>query len=557
MSRFFAGESTAQSTGFEAAWEEIRPKSSLGRRVKAKERPRLPGEEAALKEEFHQLLKAVSFYEKYPEAASKLEETLESLKDPFHVITLLEDKKTLTPAELFVVAHLAFSAGKVRAVLRETKDVGWPGEVTPPSLSSILKRLLPGTSGQPTFYIGDSFSPELEKVRAERKDRERKWREEMAKEALAVEALLSRRPGLREEIAIRKTDSELVRKARLMPELAETRETLTHVHFRLKATREAVRLEREINRLRQKEVSLEEEVLSSLSRELVPNLGDITRAAWALGKLDYLLAKARLYRSWGASVPEILDSSAPQVVLTGAFHPGVRKQVRERGGRYQPISIELDSTVAVITGPNMGGKTVALATIGLCVSLAQWALPVPCEKMSFTLYDFIYFQPQSPGKPGLSSFAAEVVSLKEPLSRSGQKGLVLLDEIGRGTNPSQGLALYAAVLQYFKEEKNGRCTVVATTHFHGLPDLTGVSHWQVTGLCPSCKAPVGNGPDADSSKDGSYGLNWLYDHMDYSLQRVGPDAKPPQDALLVARLLGLDKEIIKRAEKIFLNQNVS
>ncbi len=556
MTQFFVGDSTAEITGFMSIWEGLQPKSSLGRRVKSKERPYLPGEEQELKEEFSRLSRAALFYEKHPEAALRLEGLLDALKDPFHVIALLEDHKTLTPAEIFIVAHLAFSSGRIREVLLETKDAGWAHEAVPPSLEAIEKRLLPGSTGQPVFYIGDSFSPELEKVRSERKNRERKWRAEMTKESLLVEALLSRRPGLKEEIAIRKTEADLIEKARLMPELGETRETLTHVHFRLKATREAVKLEREINRLRQREVSLEEEVLAGLSRELVPSIPDLTRAAWALGNLDFLLAKARLYRSWGASVPEV-TSGSPQVFLTDAFHPEVRKQVMDRGGRFQPLTIELDSTAAVITGPNMGGKTVALSTVGLCVTLAQWALPVPCRHMRFTLYDFVYFQPQSTGKPGLSSFASEVVSLKEPLRRTGQRGLILLDEIGRGTNPSQGLALYAAVLLYFKERKGGSCTVVATTHFHALAEIAAIPHWQVTGLTTPCEALAVAGSSESSDSISPSGLSWLYDHMDYRLQRVGPDTPVPQDALLVAKLLGLDTAIIKRAEDLFDEKNVS
>ncbi len=550
---FFAGDSTAENTGFTQVWDSVQPKSSLGKRVKAKERPRLPGEEQQLSAAFLRLSRAAACYDKHRSAASRLEGILGSLKDPFHAIALLQDRKTLSPSELFILAHLAFSSGKVRAILLETRDAAWADEVIPPSLKAVEKMLLPGTTGQPVFYIGDAFSPELGKVRAERKDRERKRRVAMNKEALAVEALLSRKPGPKEEIAIRKTDSDLVEKARLMPELGETRETLTHVHFRLKATTEALRLEREINRLRLRETALEEQVLATLSRELVPFLEDLNRAAWGLGSLDYLLAKARLFRDWDASVPEIITGSAPQIVLTDAFHPEVRRQVLERGGRFQPLSVELDSTVAVITGPNMGGKTVALATIGLSVALAQWALPVPCKKMKFSLYDFTYFQPQSPGKPGLSSFAAEVVSLKEPLGRDEERGLVLLDEIGRGTNPSQGLALYAAVLGHFKDHGHGRYTVAATTHYHGLAGLLDAPHWQVTGLTSYREKDL----EAGAKPDDSYGLGWLYEHMDYRLQRVGPETMTPQDALLVARLLGLDKEIIERAEALLDDKCVS
>jgi len=154
--------------------------------------------------------------------------------------------------------------------LDEAAEVSWPERVVPPALSDIEKRLSPGSSGQPSFYIADSFSPELAKVRATRKSAEKALRQEMAQEAEAVEKLVGRKVGLREEIAIRKSNADIIEKARLMPELAEVRETVTHVHFRLKATRDAVRLEREINRLRQREAAIEGDILAELSRELAP-----------------------------------------------------------------------------------------------------------------------------------------------------------------------------------------------------------------------------------------------------------------------------------------------
>jgi DNA mismatch repair ATPase MutS len=471
-----------------------------------------------------------------------------TLKDPFHAISLLDEEKTLTPAEIFVLAHLALSANRVRAVISAT-PINWPARVVPPSLTAVEKRLLPGSSGEPLFYVADSYSAELGRTRAERKARERAWRAEMTKEAIAAERLLGRRPGLREEVAIRKTNQEAIEKARLMPELGETRETLTHVHFRLKATEEAVKLEREINRLRQKETILEEEVLARLSRELRERRAELEKAAWALAELDYLLRKVELAAEWHATEPEVVEGPA-YLMLDNAFHPTVRREVEMRGGAYQPISLEMDSPVAVITGPNMGGKTISLATAGLCVALAQWGFLVPCGRMRFSLYDYVYFQPETYGKPGLSSFASEVLSLKEALSRREEKGLILLDEVGRGTNPAQGLALYAAILDYLRETRESRATVIASTHFHGLAKALDVPHWQVAGLVPDAGAIDAGSIGKDVPKD----INWLYKHMDYRLQRVGPDTPTPQDALLVARVLGLNGEIVTRAEA-FVNKS--
>jgi DNA mismatch repair ATPase MutS len=87
--------------------------------------------------------------------------------------------------------------------------------------------------------------------------------------------------------------------------------------------------------------------------------------------------------------------------------------------------------------------------------------------------------------------------------------------------------------------------VIAATHYHGLAALVGAPHWQVAGLQPSePEMQAGNGAWMNGARD----INWLYQHMDYRLEKVGPDAPTPQDALLVARLLGLEGDIITRAE---------
>lgn len=488
--RFFAGESTGEALGFSTIWERVLPKSSLGRRVKSRVEPKLPGQEEELKAEHRIVSSLTGALRTYPDVFSRLDSVLMTLKDPFHSIILLKEDKTLTSTEIFILAHLAFSTGRVRSVMAES-PVKWPERAVPPSLEAVEKKLFPGFAGQPVFYIADSYSPELSRVRAERKSKEKLRRAEMTKEA----------------------------------------------------SREALRLEREISRLRQKETLLESEVLASLSADLRKWKEQLEKAAWALGELDYLLRKVELASLWNAREPVINREVSP-LVLEEAFHPQVREEVEGRGGRYQPVSLAIDSPVSVVTGPNMGGKTASLATVGLCVSLAQWGFLPPCSRMEFSLYDYVYFQPETPGKPGLSSFAAEVVALKDLLTRVHHRGLILLDEVGRGTNPSQGLALYAAILDYLRESTGDRSKVIASTHYHGLASALNVPHWQVAGLSAG-DGDLDEGDGACDRKD----IGWLYRHMDYRLVKVGPDTPVPQDALMVARLLGLSGEIIRRAEE--------
>ncbi|MGI6626938.1 MAG: MutS-related protein [Bacillota bacterium] len=559
-----------ENLGFAEIWESILPRSASGRRVKAKTKPFLPGMEEDLEAELDCLEAVTTLLNDHSDAFTELFGILQSSKDPFYAIALLKDGRPLPPAEIFVVAHLCFTVSRLRQVLESTGISSWPEKTIPLSLQQLEKHLLPGSKGQPTFYVSDTYSVPLAKARSKRREKERMWRQEMAREAGEVEKIIGRKPGLKEEIAIRKTNYDQIEKARLMPELGEAKETLTHVHFRLKATTDAVRLEREINRLRQKERSLEEEVLLELSQKVRNHLSEIERATEAIGELDFLMCKAELAMSMGATRPEIIAMDTLQtagfaktagveptsympLVLEGASHPLVRKEVESRGGSYQPVSIYIDSTVSVITGPNMGGKTVALSTVGLCVAMAQWGLMVPCSLMKFGFYDFIHFQSQEEEVPGLSSFATEIVSLKEPLSRMDERGLILLDEVGRGTNPSQGLALYTALLAYYLERDSAGSTVVATTHYHGLADMLGVPHWQVRGLVPGAHDL---GRLSHTWSNGADGIDWLYRHMDYTLQRVGPETPTPQDALLVARVLGLNKKIVEKAQAFYDSKEV-
>lgn len=544
---FFQGDSTEEVIGFSAIWKEIAPRSQAGKRKKSQARPRFPGEEKELGEELS-FLKAVSDdWHERPGPYSKLLAVLEGLKDPAEALDRAKEGACLSSAELFLVGNLAWSSRQAREALMET-GLKWPARFEIPDLKSVEKEIFPGAASQLSFYVHDSYSPELARIRQERKRKERDWRTIMAEEASRVEKILGRRPGLHEEIAIRLTQKDLIEKARLMPELGETRETLTHVHFRLKATQEAVKLEREIGRLRQREAQVEEKVRATLSRKVAARAEDLERTLDVLGEIDFLLAKASLCMDWPGVVPEIVDGPAP-LKLDGAWHPLVREEVESRGGRFQPVAIALASPVTVITGPNMGGKTVTLATVGLCVALAQWGMLVPAREMSFSLCDFIYFSSQPEEKPGLSSFAVEIVGVKAALARRKERGLLLLDEMGSGTNPAQGLALYAALLTYLASPKNSACRVLATTHYGGLSALTGADHWQVRGL-------VSEGLDlsmvsgANGKEALEEGMKWLYDHMDYRLTRVSPEAPVPHDALLVSRLLGLEREIVEAAEAI-------
>ena len=170
--RFFAGESTGDSLGFLTIWESVSPKSSLGRRVKSKAEPKLPGEEEELRKELREVSSLSKALKTYPDVFSKLDSVLSTLKDPFHAIILLKEEKVLTAPEIFVLAHLCLLRGPDK--VRHGRILsGMAGAHGPPSLEDVHKSFF-RVSPVSRFSTLPTATPDLSRVRAERKAKEKR-----------------------------------------------------------------------------------------------------------------------------------------------------------------------------------------------------------------------------------------------------------------------------------------------------------------------------------------------------------------------------------------------
>jgi len=138
---------------------------------------------------------------------------------------------------------------------------------------------------------------------------------------------------------------------------------------------------------------------------------------------------------------------------------------------------------------------------------------------------------------GLSTFGAEIRSVKEALLKSGSQGMILIDELARGTNPHEGYAISKAIINYLADKP---CITIITTHFDGLV-REGIRHLQVKGLR---NIDFGNIKDPDA----------ISEYMDYTLIEVHGEAVVPQDAINISRLMGVPEEILLQAEAI-MNKN--
>ncbi|MBL8130221.1 MAG: endonuclease MutS2 [Anaerolineae bacterium] len=207
-------------------------------------------------------------------------------------------------------------------------------------------------------------------------------------------------------------------------------------------------------------------ILMALTDQVAENSEQIVRTVETLGYLDLVLAKARYADAIKAVEPKIHPfrpkphSQHPGSVieLIGARHPLL-------SGNVVPIDVEFgdDTWVLVVTGPNTGGKTVALKTVGLLTLMAQCGMHLPCERARLTVFDGVFADigDEQSIEQSLSTFSSHMTNTIHILRECTAQSLVLLDELGAGTDPAEGSALARAVLNHLREHK---VTTMVTTH---------------------------------------------------------------------------------------------
>lgn len=285
-----------------------------------------------------------------------------------------------------------------------------------------------------------------------------------------------------------------------------------------------------------REEGLELEVRRELTHRLLAWRTDFLTNMDSLGRLDLIFAKARLARRFGCVRP-VLDRTAGTVVLRGLRHPEVAAALEERGERFTPLDLELSRGCTVITGANMGGKTVSLRCAVLSQLLFQSGFFVFAQEARLPLFHRVdlILADSGPGSGGLSSFGKEVFLLDRLLRAAGEgRFLLALDEFARGTNPQEGAALARALVRHLNTLD---CTALLTTHYDGVSD-SARAHYQVAGLVRQAEGDEGDDPRERIAR-----------RMDYRLLPAPPGAPCPRDALRVCRLLDLDPGLLALFEE--------
>ena len=359
-------------------------------------------------------------------------------------------------------------------------------------ITEALAILDPEGNGVATFYIADAAFPALHALRQEKRDLETRLRQ--SEDDAEKESLLTRRS----EVAAREETEE----ARIREEM---------------------------------------------SLALRPYIPALLRNMDAIADFDLTVEKARLARRWGGVMPVLTED---KLSMRQMRSPRMVELLRDRGLEFTPISIDLERGVTVITGANMGGKSVALKTLALNVLLVQHGFFPFAQAAEVPLFDGMHILSEDLEnvERGLSSFGGEIVGFNQLAARlDGGLHFVMLDEFARGTNPEEGAAIVKAVTRYLNTHP---AITLLATHFDGAASLAK-AHYQVVGLRQLDLAQLQRELAGLSGRDGA---NHIARYMNYGLYRVEDSRDCPRDALNICRLLGMAPEILEMVEKNYARE---
>jgi DNA mismatch repair protein MutS2 len=370
----------------------------------------------------------------------------------------------LAPEEFLDVASLAESATAAKQTLKveaakypRLSDLAAATADFRPLLAAIRRAVLP--NGE----ISDEASPQLRRIRAGKVQARTTIRHSLEK------ILRARGEPAGEDYITLRNDRFVI------PVRAGDRRDVPGVVHAASATGQTVFVEPlEAIDLNNRLVHLSEEenieigrILAELTDRVRTESGPLEAAAANIAHLDSVFARARFAREFDCAIPEFSEGNSLR--LDEARNPVLEATLRPQGRKTVPTTLALggDETVLVISGPNTGGKTVALKTVGLAALSAQSAIPVAADRAELPIFDRVLADigDEQSIVADLSTFSAHMLNLKSMLERATDRSLILVDEVGTGTAPEEGAALAVALLEEFRAR---RALTLATTHHDRL-----------------------------------------------------------------------------------------
>lgn len=467
---------------------------------------------------------------KRPVLFKKIRQVFAHFKTLDLTLQRLKDKETLSVTELFEAKNFTWHVHDLLDLLEGEDHYGLQAM---PWIKEILD---PEGLNMPSFYLYDAYSEVLRDIRKAIKQEEHKVAllKQVHTKALEDKYQINVRPN--GEVTVAKDMVDLCGRFDQDQGLAYISETWMHKTYKVRSQPDLVVKEEKLQDLKKAALEEEYKVLEEISLNLSQHVIHMKGNMLAIGHLDLLLGQVYFIKAYNLCRPEV--SLVNELVIEEGIHLKTAHRLKERSKDFMPISLHLHQGVTCITGANMGGKTIGLQLLGQMIAMAQYGLYVPCKSFRFNpqAFCFIASQDGQTIDQGLSTFGAEMLAISEVINRADEGGLILMDELARGTNPKEGFAISKAIINYLKKKNS---IAVLTTHLDGLADEADVLHLQVQGL-----------KDVDFE---DLEINWennLHEYMDYRLLEVDKPEEVPKDAIKIAKMMGLEPSILADANRI-------
>lgn len=473
--------------GFQYIIDELAPCSPYGEE-------RIKGMKPFTREQKPELLRQLQNIQRVLENRDRCASAMDKLMHTFMCIKNIRKiaekccESTLNAIELFEVKRFLLESERMLPLFAEVNAAVCFDGVTLKDTTEALELLDPEKNRVASFYISDMYSQELRAIRKEKR---------------ALEEAIRRAEGEEKE--------------------------------ELQAKRVLVAVEEEHE---------ERKVRIMLSEQLRPFIPAMLHNMDAIAQIDLSVQKAALARRYGAVLPVITEN---QVDFTEMTNPQIADSLKKRGNSFTPISLALCEGATVITGANMGGKSVAMKTVALNILLVHCGFFPFAKEAACPIFDSMHIISEDLENTdrGLSSFGGEIVRFNEVLSHLDEGfAFIMLDEFARGTNPDEGAAIVQAVTAYLNKK---HAVTLLATHYDNVSDQAN-AHYQVIGLkdlnVEELRAQI-------AAVSGHVGVELISKHMNYGLYRVEGKQNCPRDALNICRLLALNTEILEMIEKSY------
>jgi DNA mismatch repair ATPase MutS len=452
------------------------------------------------------------------------------------------DNSFYTTTDIFQIKKFLFNYKKISDALHEEIYMRFFVKFRPTSLFRILNL----NNDKETFYLSERYSKKLAKIRAEIKkfdlniSKLKKQRLETIKEKFNLDFRFQKFIVIKESEVLNIDDKYVYK------------ESYDSFNVILKPVfqNEYFTLHNEKETLVKKEKEEEENVIKKLSSRIKKELKLINAYLVSIHKFDVVLAKSVLAKKYNMQKPILQEYGKNIDIKNGKCIP-IMEYCKTLDTEYVPLNAVFNNQMIVISGSNMGGKTVVLKTVAFLQLLTQLGFYVPAEEYKTTIFENLHYIGDLSYKhsAGLSSYGMEIYSFIKAYENKNKKSLYLIDEFAGTTNSHEAEALISSILHSFSSQQ--KAYAFLSTHFMNLPSFPKLSFYKMKGLDYKKYEKYYK---SQSSYDFTERIKLINSFMKYEIQH-DVNRESSYDALKIAKILGLDDYIIAQAEEFLKKKN--